>query len=169
MFGYGSLVADYAGEGAEPCALTGFERVWGVAADNLRTTPGYKMYLSRRDGSRPAVYVAFLDLEPAPGASVGGLALPVDAESLAALDRRERNYDRVDVTGAVNGVNGRVWTYRGSPEGRARLEEGTRCGVAVVSRDYVEKVSGGLRALGHPGALPDGLPVWDLNRVDLPA
>jgi hypothetical protein len=168
VFGYGSLVADCATERAVPCTLTGFRRVWGVAADNLRTTPGYKMYLSRRDGSRPSVYIAFLDIDPAPGESVGGLAMPVDDDSLAALDLRERNYDRLDVTGAVEGVAGRVWTYRGSRDGRARLQEGARRGIAVISRDYLEKVASGLEALGHPAALPEGLPVRDLDRVDLP-
>ena len=76
--------------------------------------------------------------------TVSGLALPVDAERLQALDTRELNYDRVDVTGLVEGVPGRVWTYLGRAPGRARLARGLAEGTAVVSRDYLEKVHGRL-------------------------
>lgn len=169
VFGYASLIADHAGADAVPAELCGYRRVWGVAADNTRTIPGYKVYLDRSDGSRPEVFVSFLDLEPDPKATVHGLARPVDAARLAALDRRERNYERVDVSPAVRGPGGRVWAYMGSRDGRARLREGVKRGRAVVSRDYVDKVRAALRALPEADALPDGLPVRDLDRVDLPA
>ena len=79
MFGYGSLVLEGAGFDA---ALPGHRRVWGVATDNIRSIPGYKMYLDRSDGSRPEVYVAFVDIEPDPSGQVRGLVRPVaDARS----------------------------------------------------------------------------------------
>jgi cation transport regulator ChaC len=168
VFGYASLVPDH-GDGAVPAELTGYRRVWGVATDNTRMIPGYKMYLSREDGSRPALYVTFLDLEPATGAAVRGLARAVDAEALAALDLRERNYRRVDVSAAVDGVEGTVWVYLGSEEGRARLAAGLREGKAVVSHDYLAKVRTGLAAHGIGDPLPEPPPVRDLERVDIPA
>ncbi len=174
MFGYGSLVLE-ARQGAV-ARLPGYRRVWGVATDNVRAIPGYKLYLRRSDGRRPAVYVAFLDLEPAPGVSVNGVVRPVSVAELEELDRRERNYDRVEVSGQVEGFAGRVWTYVGSAAGRARLRHGLEQRRAVVSRDYVEKVRAGFRGLGEEEELAfaessmlDGLPVWDLERVDLPA
>jgi hypothetical protein len=88
--------------------------VWGVATDNLRSIPGYKMYLSRSDGSRPAVYVAFIDIEPDPSSVVNGVVLPVTPAELELLDRRERNYDRVDVSGQIEGES----PERCSPESR---------------------------------------------------
>jgi hypothetical protein len=173
VFGYASLATDYADAGSVACELAGHRRVWGVAADNARTIPGYKVYLDRRDGSRPAVHVAFLDVIADPDASVGGIALPVDPQTLELLDARERNYDRRDVTGRVDGVEGRVWTYAGSDEGRERLRRGREAGTAVISRDYLEKVHTGFRALGegwHAGLVEslrgDDLPVWDLERLD---
>jgi cation transport regulator ChaC len=169
VFGYASLVHDHAGGGAVPAVLEGWRRTWGVATDNTRSIPGYKMYLDRRDGSRPAVYVAFLDVERDPGGRVRGLATPVDEERLAELDVRERNYDRTDVSGQVRGVEGTAWTYVGSAEGRARLRQGTEAGAAVISRDYLEKVRRGFGGLDEADPLPEGLPVWDLDRVDLPA
>jgi len=188
VFGYASLVLD--SHRGTVARLPGYRRVWGVATDNLRSIPGYKMYLSRSDGSWPAVYVAFIDIEPDPSSAVNGVVLPVTPAELELLDRRERNYDRVDVSGQIEGESpeqcspeslgspppeGRVWTYRGSAEGRERLRRGRSEGRAVVSRDYVEKVRAGFAALGpeHERAFAessalDDLPVLDLERLDLP-
>jgi len=174
VFGYGSLVLD--GRRGAVARLPGYRRVWGVATDNVRAIPGYKLYLRRSDGSRPAIYVAFLDLEPARGAGVNGVVRAVSAAELEQLDRRERNYDRVEVSGQIDGLHGRIWTYVGSAAGRERLRRGREERCAVISRDYLEKVRAGFRGLGEEEELAfadssmlDGLPVWDLERVDLPA
>lgn len=176
VFGYASLVLD-AGDAGVPARLSGYRRVWGVATDNVRSIPGYKMYLRRPEGTRPAVYVAFLDLEPHRGSVVNGLLRPASTRELERLDRRERNYDRVDVTGQIEGFHGagRVFTYLGSPAGRERLRRGRAEGRAVVSRDYLTKVLAGFDRLGpderrafDESSLLEGLPVLDLERVDLP-
>ena len=155
--------------------MRGVRRGWGVATDNTRGIPGYKMYLLRSDGSRPAVFVAFLDLFDDPGGSVDGVCRPVTPEELEVLDRRERNYDRVDVTASIESPPGRVWAYLGSPEGRERLRQARAADTAVISRDYERKVHAGFRALGperYDSFLSsyslEGLPVWDLERIDLP-
>ena len=174
IFGYASLVSDYAGNGTL-ARLRGYRRFFGVATDNTEAIPGYKMYLRRSDGVRPAVFVAFVDIHPDPDTTVNGLARQVDAGELELLDRRERNYDRVDVTADIDGLEGRVWTYRGCEEGRERLRRGRAQGRAVVSRDYMEKVREGFahlgateeRAFAESSDLGD-LPVWDLERLDLP-
>ena len=168
VFGYGSLVLG--GNGFVE-TLPGHRRVWGVATDNIRSIPGYKMHLLRSDGSRPEVYVAFADIEPDPSNSVRGLVLSVSEQDLARLDRRERNYDRIEVTDLIDGdFGGRIWAYRGSAEGRERLHRGRAEGRAVVSRDYMEKVHAALRTLGETSTrefmAESDLPVWDLERVD---
>jgi gamma-glutamylcyclotransferase (GGCT)/AIG2-like uncharacterized protein YtfP len=175
VFGYGSLAGDLLAAG-RPARLPGHRRVWGVAADNRRAIPGYKRYRLRSDGSLPEIFVAFLDVVEDPERAVNGVVAPVDGETLAALDRRERNYDRVDVTAIVDSpVAGRVWTYVGSPSGRGRLAEGVRLDRVVLSRDYVESVHAAFRALGEDeygsftaSSQLDGLPVLDLERIDLP-
>jgi hypothetical protein len=174
IFGYASLVGDWAGEGTL-ARLRGYRRSFGVATDNTVAIPGYKMYLRRSDGVRPAVFVAFVDIHPDPHTTVNGLARPVDAAALELLDRRERNYDRIDVTDEIDGVDGRVWTYRGKEEGRERVRRGMAEGRVVVSRDYIERVRAGFEALGEAEQRAfaessdlDDLPVWDLERLDLP-
>src|SRR3954453_15770638 len=115
VFGYGSLVRRPDGL---PCNLLGHRRAWNVAMDNRRTIPGYKFYVDPDTGERPPVRVTFLSLYPAPEGRVkgvafpcrlpppegpgNGVAFPVTADDLDALDRRERNYDRIHVTRLID-------------------------------------------------------------------
>lgn len=154
LFAYGSLAA----EAGEPGELRGWRRVWGVAMDNARTIPGYKVYCAP-DGSQPEVCVAFLDIEAHAGSVVQGVLLPVFPARLPALDRRERNYERRDVTAGVDGAAGRVWAYVGHAESRARLRAAQGAGRAVIAADYARVVA----PLAEPG-----LPVLELRRVDVP-
>ena len=148
--------------------------------DNRRDLPGYKYYVGT-DGRRPDVFVAYLDLVDVledPRATVNGVCLPVDDATLEQLDRRERNYDRTDVSdrvayGAPDGA--RVWAYIGSPAARERLAEGRRTGTAVIDAGYVRTVEAGFAALGagelasvRPSLDPGDLPVVELTRHELP-
>ena len=160
VFGYGSLAAL---PGAVPCALRGHRRTWGVAMDNTVTIPGYKVY---RDGSgaQPGVCVAFLDVEPVPGERTTGAV--VAAGDLRALDRRERNYERIEVTELMDGCpDGRVWAYAGLEESRARARRAREAGTLVVVRDYLDMVE---TALGAEVPVPEDLPVRELRHVDVP-
>ena len=170
VFGYGSLAADHAGAVAQ---LRGHRRVWGVAMDNSRDLPGYKHYLLRCDGSRPRICVAFLDLAPDRRSAVNGVLLAVDDAQLRALDRRERNYGRVEVSCQVASAAGTVWAYVGSTQARACLCEARERGRAVISRDYLVAVRSGFATLGPAQAIaferstnPSDLELWDLLRVD---
>jgi gamma-glutamylcyclotransferase (GGCT)/AIG2-like uncharacterized protein YtfP len=135
--------------------------------DNSETVPGYKYYVDE-DGNRPALFVAFLDLQPDPEGRVNGVCTAVDPEALRRLDERERNYMRTEVTDALDAPLGRTWAYLGSEAGRRRLLHGKQCRRAVISREYLDKVQAGLRALGDSTDL-DGLPIRDLVRVDVSA
>ncbi len=182
VFGYGSLVATpgfipsrEVHERGYVCDLVGHRRHWGVAMDNTATIPGYKYFAERETGKRPAVYVAFLDVHEAGGESVNGLAFPVTGEDLDALDRRERNYTRVDVTDAISPRPGAtVWAFLGSHEARGRYQAGARAGTAVVSAEYARGVEQGFERLGPEEAArfadstdPPACPVVDLTRIDL--
>ena len=165
MFGYGSLAVGCAGRRAR---LLGYRRVWGVAMDNRITIPGYKCYRLRADGSRPQVYVAFLDVVEDAGAATEGMLLAIDDVALRALDERERNYERIDVGARVAEAPGRVWAYRGTAAGRARLQRGLRQGSAVVDRGYLRAVRAGFAAAGiADDADPGELAIMDLERIDL--
>ena len=168
VFGYGSLLEGGAGT---PCRLAGHRRRLGVAMDNRRTIPGYKYYLDAATGGRPAVCVAFLDLVPDPACSVLGVAFAVADGDLEALDARERNYRRVEVSDRIDaGLGGPVWAYLGLESSRERYERAARAGAAVVPRAYLEGVRAGFAAAGLAfEADPVEVPVLDLARVDVPA
>ena len=156
--------------------LPGVVRSWGVAMDNRRDLPGYKYYTDVA-GRRPAAYVAFLDVEPSPvpGTAVNGLCLPVSEPELARLDRRERNYERIDVSDRIDAGGARVWVYRGTAKGRARLAAGRATGTALIAAGYLRAVEAAFGLLGEaeagrcrPSLAPAGITVAELTRHDLP-
>lgn len=151
VFGYGSLLG-LAGDGrARPsrvCRLREHRRVWNVAMDNTVELPDYKHYRDR-DGVRAALFVTFLNLAPAPGCAVNGVVFGVDADELRALDRRERNYERVDVAELLDvPFDGAVWAYFGGELARGRFDAGASAGTAVVDRVYLDAVRAGFAGLG---------------------
>jgi cation transport regulator ChaC len=157
VFAYGSLVRDLApGAGrARRAHLRDHRRAWNVAMDNAVTLPGYKYYLDPEDGSRPQVFVTFLNLVPAPGDRVNGMLVPVGAQELVELDGRERNYVRREVTSSIEQAAGdvtgssRVWSYFGRPEACRRFEAGRRMARAVVEQSYLARVRAGFEALSE--------------------
>ena len=128
--------------------------------DNSRDIPGYKHYLDPTTSERPAIYVAYLDLAPAPESSTRGVVFPVDPPALEKLDRRERNYQRCEVR-VEPSPEGRVWAYFGTAEARERFERGRASGTAVVDRDYYERVKGASME-------PPPVPIRALTRIDAP-
>jgi gamma-glutamylcyclotransferase (GGCT)/AIG2-like uncharacterized protein YtfP len=174
IFGYGSLVAEPT---VMRATLHGHRRVWGVAMDNTVEVPGYKVY-TLPGGARPPDAVAFLDLEEDNGAEVDGALLAVDDTALDALDARERQYERIDVTALIDPApGGPVWTYVGRAPGRARVAAGRAGDITVaIQRKYLELVEATFAELGDDALAryrastePPPLPVLDLTRVDLPS
>jgi cation transport regulator ChaC len=167
VFGYGSLLGN---PGGTPCLLLGHRRAWNVAMDNRRTIPGYKYYVDPETGERPPVHVTFLNVYPAAEGRVNGIAFPVTAEALDRLDRRERNYVRIDVTRLLDvELGATVWTYVGREEARARFE----AGAAVVAEDYFERIRDDFASAGgldefERSTDPLTVPLRRLRRVDLP-
>ena len=178
VFAYGSLLRDLSGalgEGMSACRLRGHRRTWNVAMDNSLSLAGYKYYARTTDGSRPAVFVTFLNLVPASDRHVSGVLFAAGAELLEALDRRERNYDRRDVTDLVDEpIDGRVWTYLGKPAAEARFALGAREGRAVIDKSYLESVRVGFQSIAADALAefdattdPHGCPVVELRRIDI--
>ena len=66
---------------------------------------------------------------------------------------------------------GRVWAYRGSAAGRARLRKDSPAGRAVVSREYLDAVLSGVAAIApHDLAGVERsvtLPVVELARIEI--
>lgn len=178
VFGYGSLLTP-GGDGIAGMVagrLRGYRRTWNVAMDNSQAIPGYKQYVDPDTGTPPPCFVVFLNVVPDPRRDVNGAVFPVTAEELAALDRRERNYDRIDVSSSLaEPVAGRVWTYVGSTSGVQRFQTGLHSDTAVISADYAQAVRRGLGLLGDGAEAefesmtdPPPCPIVPLRRVPIP-
>lgn len=156
VFGYGSLnelvasgVSRRQSTRGYIGTLTGFRRCWNTAMCNAIDIAGYKYYTRPEDGTRPDVFVTFLDIVEDPNCEINGVCLPVTRGSLDVLDSRELNYERVEVTSLLSeSPPGRVWAYLGSPDGRDRASRGRATGTCIVQKEYLSAVRDGFARLG---------------------
>jgi cation transport regulator ChaC len=187
IFGYGSLVderelRDYLNEiGVEAghpkeARLWGYRRAWDVAMDNRENIQGYKYYRDPRSHQRPSCFVTFLNIYPSDASSTNGIAFEVPEKALAELDRRERNYKRIDVTDRFHPqLGGRVWTYIATVDGRARYNTAEHDGSAVIQEEYIAKVERAFQSRGEKfydqyikSTDPPTVPRQNLECVKLP-
>jgi hypothetical protein len=134
--------------------------------DNSRDLPGYKYYVDPETGERPAVYVAYVDLAGDPGATVNGVIL--EPKHLRALDARERNYERREVTSEVDPPSGgRVWAYFGTAAAHERFDRGLRAETAVIASEYLQKLRHDVPRF-DASTDPPPVPIRDLRRIDIP-
>jgi hypothetical protein len=169
LLAHGSLAAR-APAAAPLVRIEGVRRAWGVGMDNAVDVPGYRRFARMDGGARPDVVVAFADLLPDAGGHADAVLLAVDDAALAALDARERNYDRIDVTARVAAAPpGVVWAYLGHAAGRARLRDAVAAGRAVAWRAYRDGIVAAYGARGvDVRAELGGLPLLDLVEHRVP-
>lgn len=164
VFGYGSLVSPASlartiGRLVDPgdvavTQLTGYGRRWNYGAAQVVgdwTADGNEVV--------GGVMVA-LGLEPSPGESCNGVAVRATEDDLRRLDRRERNYDRTDVTDLVRfdePVEGvavaqpgaaRVVTYVPRRSAIERYRSGRDEHRAAIRQDYWDLVDEAFAVLG---------------------
>jgi cation transport regulator ChaC len=186
VFGYGSLVSPKSfgftlgrelqlGVDVLSAEIRDFGRRWNY---------GVMSRLGRsddQDGSVCEWTIVALGVTPAVGESVNGVVAWVADAELAALDARERNYDRVDVTDltTVPGEGspvGPVVTYVPQDAAVRWYETARERGVAAVERRYWDLVGGAFAALGdgqrdrylETTPAPD-VPIVDMRIDSVPA
>lgn len=162
VFGYGSLVNRdnlkkyFASLGidvrqAKAVDLHGFRRNWSVAMDNRDTIPGYKYYVDEASGERPDAYVCFLNISAASGTTTNGLAFEVPPDILPELDKRERNYDRIDVSPFISGAPDgyTVWAYVANKAGEKRYLQGQAEQKLLIDAHYKDDVEKAFQSFGE--------------------
>lgn len=178
IFGYGSLVSPESfghtlrrtivpGVDFHEARLSGYGRRWnyGVMTRTASSTEA--------DGTRRVWTIVALGLIEAHGESVNGVIGWVDSDELAALDRRERNYDRVDVSDSVvaGGVEvaAPVMTYVPRDEPIAHYRAARDRGTAAVEQRYWDLVDRAFAALGteQHGAYHASTPAPDVPIVTM--
>lgn len=184
VFGYGSLVSPsslaatlgrevHPGAGWAEATLHGWGRRWNYGIGHVHGL------WADEHGDEHRVTIVALGIVAAAEERSGGIVVAVDADELARLDRRERHYDRVDVTGSIEvrgadgpGAGEPVMTYVPREEAIGRYRRARDEGRAAVEQRYWDLVDGAFAALG-PDRLeryrattpaPD-VPVRPLRRV----
>jgi cation transport regulator ChaC len=149
VFGYGSLINPASaarllgrplGPGElKPAWLEGFLRSWTLEERVV------SIALKRE------VTAVFLDLTSAPAGRCNGVLLEVSAAEMKRAQKREKNYDAVDITGRVSRIDGAhdqnasIVTFVARPEFRTgRPEDDT-----VVMQRYLDLVQAGCNSLGE--------------------
>ncbi len=160
VFGYGSLVnvknlEQYLKRELTPgsdyliCGLKNFQRCWNVAMDNSVDLPNYKYYRHRQTGKRLNGLVAFLNIRPHLDQIISGILFRVSDAELKNLDRRERNYRRINIVNQLDTkLQGNAWVYIGLKEAEQRYQEGLKQSKTVISQDYFDSVQNAYLSLG---------------------
>lgn len=164
VFGYGSLVSSASmartiGRVVDPAdvavaQLDGYGRRWNYGAMQVRAN-----WTHRATAVADGVMVA-LGLEVSATECCNGVVVRVDADDLVGLDRRERNYDRTDVTdliriddpvpdvatGRAHGA--RIVTYVPRPSAVEHYLAARDAQRAAIRQDYWDLVDDAFEVLG---------------------
>lgn len=184
VFGYGSLVSPESfghtlgrvltrGVDVHPATVTGFGRRWNYG---VMTAIGES---EEADGTRRAWTVVALGITTSEHETVNGVVAWVADGELDALDRRERNYDRVDVSDRITIVGqvdrGPVVTYVPRAEPVEWYEAARDRGTAAVERRYWDLVDAAFTELGpdehrryHATTPPPDVPIVTMRRDSVP-
>ncbi|MCU7851511.1 MAG: gamma-glutamylcyclotransferase [Candidatus Thiodiazotropha sp. (ex Monitilora ramsayi)] len=157
VFGYGSLMDDWLKD--EDCLianLEGYERNWQATMDNDVEIPGYKTYEPKNGEEKPKT-VSFLNIgnSKQKDSVVTGVVKKYTLKMLADLDRRERNYLRVDITDKIIFLEKNksmhpqrpytIWTYIASAAAQKRHKSNNdACSVAT---DYFNNFESAAEAI----------------------
>jgi hypothetical protein len=155
-------------------SLAGWKRTWAVASDPAAQGRQY------RDRTTQVVYrgcVVSLGLEPDAQSQVHGVLVRVGYRALAEMDRRERDYDRIEVSDAVSAYglvrpadDLRVFTYVQKP---AAQELFAGASELAVRDEYYHGIRESLAALPQErgrtcGRVPAVAWVENFDSVPLP-
>jgi hypothetical protein len=117
-------------------SLSGWQRDWSMVVENALRPHRYELH----PGGEIPEYTLALNLQALDGSTVNGALVGLNEAELEAMDDRESQYDRIDVTGQIVGAHGfeRVYTYVGRP--MHLWHQGV---AAIVPASYVRVVEEG--------------------------
>ena len=176
IFAYGSLVsprslASTIGRELDPATemriahVSGYGRRWNYGSMNMRGDWRHDD-VEVREG-----VVISLGLEAAPTEVCNGVIVHITSDELAALDWRERDYERTDVSDltAIDGrIDGPVHAYVPRPSAVERYEAARDAGRAAIRQTYWHLVREAFGTLGdHHLIRYDATPAPDVPVVDI--
>lgn len=186
VFGYGSLVSPASfgktlgrelrpGRDLFEAELAGFGRRWNYGV--MHTAASWV----DDDGRAHDRTIVALGVVPSADETINGVIGWVGADELPALDRRERTYDRVDVTPAVTTVgdgaafDSPVMVYVPRRAAIDHYEQARDAGTAAIEQRYWNLVDDAFRGLGpdqharyHATTPAPDIPILPLARTPRP-
>ena len=188
VFGYGSLVSPESfghtlGRAVTPgvdfleAEVVGYGRRWNYG---VMSVVGESI---GADGLPKEWTIVALGLVVSPDETANGIVGWVTDDELPKLDRRERNYDRVDVSdkatiggGAALDLAGPIMTYVPRSEPQQRYRAARDRGTAAIEQHYWDLVDGAFADLGpdrrqryHATTPVPDVPVVAMTRASVPA
>jgi gamma-glutamylcyclotransferase (GGCT)/AIG2-like uncharacterized protein YtfP len=166
LFVYGSLVSEKSlkrtipgglGEGAgpTPAVLQDWHLAWNVGSE-VHSQP--ERLWTCADGSPFGGIIASLGLLHSQGTQARGAVYRIPVNTLGAFDERERDYDRIEVTGYVSWENmnpeATVHTFVPTAQSQEVMRRGIEEGRAVASEDYVNLIREAFVELNGSHGLP---------------
>lgn len=182
VFGYGSLASPTSlartigrqvsfGEDVHRAALRGWGRRWNYGS------PRTGVSWTHGESEITDGVMVCLGIVQDADVAINGVVFSVDDRELAALDRRERDYDRIEVTGSADaegdlGGTASIVTYVPRPSSIERYERGRDAGTAAIRQTYWDLVERAFTDFGDEALewyrrTPDpDIPVIDID-VDM--
>ena len=182
VFGYGSLASPMSlartigrqvsfGHDVHRATLDGWGRRWNYGS------PRTGVSWTHGDAEITDGVMVCLGIVPDADVAINGVVFSVDDRELAALDRRERDYDHVEVTGSADaegdlGRSASIVTYVPRPSSIERYERGRDAGAAAIRQTYWDLVEAAFTDFGDEALewyrrTPDpDIPVIDID-VDM--
>jgi cation transport regulator ChaC len=160
VFVYGSLVSRASLERTLPrglgpssgpflAYLKGYRRMWNVGSK--ASDQAERRWLDSENDEFHGV-IASLGLMADEGSRCLGAVYRVPVMILGAFDARERDYDRIDVTGLVTWAGmddaATVFTYVPKPGATSTLDEAIVHRTAVASTEYISSIEDAFRSFG---------------------
>ncbi len=181
VFAYGSLMDAESARvtlgytpNLRPASLSGFRTAWNVATriNEGRNLGRVALYA---DGSPYDGLLVPIGLEAGEGYHTQGMVFQTSESDLDALDEREVNYDRVDVTHEITWLDGgapsgthQVYTYVPKPASVAMLHEAAKGGMkVVVTKSYLDILHHVAERYEYAAPLVIPAPHWQVHDVRL--
>ncbi len=181
VFGYGSLVDPSSvgrtigrqvapGSDLVRAELVGWGRRWNYGVGHIGARWVGDDGVEVADGT-----IVALGVVQSPGERVNGVVVRVFPDDLERLDRRERDYDRVDVTASLASLGpcpsavDRVVTYVPRPSAIERYEQARDRRAAGIRSTYWQLVDDAFGALGahHLATYRESTPAPDVPVVEV--
>jgi hypothetical protein len=126
--------------------LIGFKRIWNIVRDNSGKN-GYIQYFLP-DGELPNEPILLINIVPSINSVVNGIAFKISDSELEILDNRERNYNRIDISGGLSEEIGKCFAYTGKSEAIQRYQR-CRNKNFLINKDYFYNIENSFKEIGE--------------------